>query len=161
MVRNNCTFVKLVLTVVLSALLACQPPTKENQTEEAQKDGEKKRDDKGKSKGTGESKEKGEQQKKGERISYEQLLKFVSETPLVGETTEAVQKSVSDRFPVLELMKRAIVLPPTQFADKETKLQFREKDGVVVMLEWPSISCTARRSAPPDSMCVAKEWRRV
>ena len=26
---------------------------------------------------------------------------------------------------------------------------------------WPSSSCTTRRSAPPSSRCVAKEWRRV
>src|SRR5208282_5460934 len=26
---------------------------------------------------------------------------------------------------------------------------------------WPSISCTARRSAPPSSRWVAKQWRKV
>ena len=30
---------------------------------------------------------------------------------------------------------------------------------VVLALEWPSNSCTTRRSAPPSSKCVANEWR--
>ncbi len=34
------------------------------------------------------------------------------------------------------------------------------KERVVPMLAWPSISWIARRSAPPPSRCVAKEWRR-
>ena len=32
--------------------------------------------------------------------------------------------------------------------------------SVVARSAWPSISCTARRSAPPSSRCVANEWRR-
>ncbi len=55
----------------------------------------------------------------------------------------------------------------TDFVDDEPPVQGMEALGlhmgihsVALMSAWPSKSCTARRSAPPSSRWVAKEWLR-